>query len=192
LLSIGNTKLGGVLNFSIPAQITCPGASQWCFIHCYCKKGAILWKPAKNLHGLNFTKSQGSEFVQDMLGELDKKKCNLVRIHVAGDFYSPEYIQKWIKIVGKSDKKFFATTKSWRIPRLKEPLELLRTLPNISLKASTDSTTEPAPNDWDEIGIGKTYSSKVSRHCTYQQDKTTCSDCRLCWDKGMNVVLKAH
>ena len=34
-LGNGNMKIGAVPTFSLPARLTCPGASPWCLSHCY-------------------------------------------------------------------------------------------------------------------------------------------------------------
>jgi len=42
-----------------------------------------------------------------------KRKLDVVRIHDAGDFYSPEYRDKWLEVMRVcDDKQFYAYTKS--------------------------------------------------------------------------------
>jgi hypothetical protein len=80
--------------------------------------------------------SQSEEFVPTMLSELDKLRIFhrdsggqfAVRIHASGDFYSPQYINKWLTIIElRPGIQFYAYTKSiamW------ERIQRLHTLPD--------------------------------------------------------------
>jgi hypothetical protein len=183
--------MGKVLNFSLPAGITCPGSSDWCRKFCYAKKGTMVFPTVKKAYEFNWAESKQDSFVTKILYELDKSSIELVRIHVAGDFYNTDYIDKWIKIIeGSIDKMFFAATKSWRDPKLIDSLEQLKYLPNMSLKASTDDTTGAPPGRWKEMGIEKTTSKGT--FCGYQTKGIQCSECQACWDKNLNIIMHKH
>jgi hypothetical protein len=93
-----------------------------------------------------WTKNSEVETLPDEL-PLDAK---LVRLHVSGDFTTPEYIQHWIKLVLEHpDVHFWGYTRSWRLPDLLPDLNRLRALPNVQLFASMDkSIKERPPADW--------------------------------------------
>jgi hypothetical protein len=53
-----------------------------------------------------------------MVAEIIGKKVEVVRIHSAGDFYSREYLEKWIQIAMSLPKvKFYAYTKMVRLTK---------------------------------------------------------------------------
>jgi hypothetical protein len=72
--------------------------------------------------------------------------AEIFRIHVSGDFDSPEYIQNWItRVKEETEVAFWAYTRSWRVKTLLPRLEVLRALPNMQLFASLDPSCEELP-----------------------------------------------
>jgi len=181
ILQPGNTKIGRIWNFSVPAAetmidgerfITCPGRSRWCMEKCYAKKGKFEFGVAKRRHHENLLETFKPDFpsiLMETCGEMltpgcKPRKIKYMRVHVAGDFYDEEYIRKWIKIVKESPEwRFWGTTRSWRIPKLRDALEELRALTNIQLFGSTDESIPLkeieylAEKGWREAGIEKSY-----------------------------------
>jgi hypothetical protein len=76
--------------------------------------------------------------------------ATLIRIHVSGDFSSPNYINQWTALVRRNPGVlFWAYTRSWRVAHLLPDLEELRALPNMQLFASMDkSILELPPKGW--------------------------------------------
>ena len=107
-----------VLNFSLPAYKTitgktvCPFAKD-CIKYCYAQKGNYRYPSV--VKGLNnrYNLSQTDEFIPQMNATIILERPTHVRIHDSGDFYSPEYLNKWIQIA-KDNKNviFYAYTKS--------------------------------------------------------------------------------
>lgn len=141
----GNTKLGpDVYTYSrLPGRIggTCPGSSMECEYICYAKR-VIQTPPVWEV----WTRNSQTEDVPETL----PPGAKYIRIHVSGDFSSPNYIQQWIALVRRNpDVWFWAYTRSWRVPHLLPDLEELRALPNMQLFASMDkSITEWPPMGW--------------------------------------------
>jgi len=91
----------------------------------------------------NWLASQKEDFVPkmiDMIGEAKKKgKIKAIRVHDSGDFYSPQYIDKWNEIAkAHPDMTFYAYTKSHH-PKLRERLNELEKLPNFNIVQSFGS-----------------------------------------------------
>jgi hypothetical protein len=107
-----------VLNFSLPAYKTitgktvCPFAKD-CIKYCYAQKGNYRYPSV--IKGLNnrYNLSQTDEFIPQMNATIILERPTHVRIHDSGDFYSPEYLNKWVTIA-KQNKEviFYAYTKS--------------------------------------------------------------------------------
>lgn len=130
LLGSGNTKLKKtaaefgvtIFNFSIPAgndkktgKITCPFAGS-CLSLCYAKKGMYRFGNVERALSDRYEASKKDNFVDLITDELSKvksKKQIYVRIHDSGDFYSPAYFEKWVKIAENNPAvRFYAYTKS--------------------------------------------------------------------------------
>lgn len=148
MLAKGNSKLGKTIwCFSIPAGASCPGKSEICSSRCYAQKGFFVMPSVQRAQENNWEITRRGDFVEQMLDELKKKKATVVRIHVAGDYYSAEYVRKWIQIVRACpDIKFFTYTRSWRIPEIRKVLTELSHCPNVRMWWSVDKETGDPPN----------------------------------------------
>ena len=150
---MGNRKIGmGVFTYSRPAgaENTCPGATIECEAICYAKRiaGPVVEVYARNM---------GSD-VPPIPDE-----CQVLRIHVSGDFDSIEYIDNWIsRLLERPDVTCWAYTRSWRVPELLPNLEALRNLPNVQLFASMDpSCQDVPPAGWRRAWIYRDFDSAV-------------------------------
>ena len=108
-----------IFNFSIPAyktrsgKITCPFADS-CVKYCYAQKGNYTRFPVvQELMEQKYKISKTNTFIPLMNEEIRKKKATHIRIHDSGDFYSPQYLNKWVDIATQNnDVIFYAYTKS--------------------------------------------------------------------------------
>ena len=107
-----------VLNFSLPAYKTitgktvCPFAKD-CIKYCYAQKGNYRYPSV--VKGLNnrYELSKTADFIPQMNATIILERPTHVRIHDSGDFYSIEYLQKWVQIANDNkDVIFYAYTKS--------------------------------------------------------------------------------
>ena len=110
-----------VFNFGIPAyksitgKITCPFADE-CINFCYARKGAYIWGNVKPAFERRFELTRSSDFIVEMNKEILKKKPDYVRVHDSGDYYSKEYLNKWIEIaIHNPDVRFYSYTNSVEI-----------------------------------------------------------------------------
>ena len=158
MIQPGNTKLGHVPNFSLPAETTCPGRTELCVKHCYARKGHFRQFNVRLAHANNYDLSLKSYFAKNMIAEIAQLGISVLRMHVGGDFYSAPYIRKWIKIAKACPSTtFFAYTHSWTVPRLVRALVEFGELPNVQLwwscDADTHETNGPPPDCSDEIRV---------------------------------------
>ena len=108
-----------IFNFSIPAyktksgKSTCPFAGG-CQKFCYAQKGNYTRFPiVQELMEQKYKISKTNNFITLMNEEIKKKKATHVRIHDSGDFYSTEYLNKWVQIANDNKEViFYAYTKS--------------------------------------------------------------------------------
>ena len=116
LLSMGNTKIGLNLvrtaSFGLEALKTCPNASS-CAIGCFALGGNYLFKSVKDAQERRLQASKQDDFIDVMGQELIKLRVGAVRVHDAGDYYSEEYLDKWIEIAKRNPSiVFYSYTKS--------------------------------------------------------------------------------
>lgn len=112
-------------NYGIPALksvtglVTCPMAGQ-CAKGCYAQAGAYVWSNVAQAYEWRLEQSQKDNFPELLQKELAPKiktalrqgKQLVIRIHDSGDFYSVQYLRKWLKIIQANPTViFYAYTK---------------------------------------------------------------------------------
>lgn len=107
-----------VLNFSLPAYKTetgktvCPFAKD-CIKYCYAQKGNYRYPSVQKGLNKRYELSKTNNFVPMMNATITLERPTHVRIHDSGDFYSVEYLNKWLEIAKQNkDVIFYAYTKS--------------------------------------------------------------------------------
>jgi len=194
LMVKGNSKLGPEVGiFNLPPIKTCT-PSDWC-LHggkdgkpmCYALRGK---HPLPNVVAANKRKlkeSKRKDFVQRVVKEI-KGRFSYVRIHASGDFYSDEYVQKWIDIAKQGpDILFIAFTKR---RDLTESIRELNRLPNVNIRESLDKS-RPKP----EMGLKFSFinHSAPPRRKTVIDCHESCPECGYsCWVKTHDVILHEH
>jgi hypothetical protein len=216
---IGNLKIGlGVYTYSrlpgsdvepalgLPEQPnpwhvnlgTCPGASHECTAICYASRPVAEQGPVFEMWRRNsLTESVPLELPPD---------CKFLRIHISGDFTTPEYINDWTRLLLRNPEvTVWAYTRSWRVPELLPALEALRSLPNVQLFASMDlSIAEMPPHGWRRAWIDGDARADIGRLSTYNRqtvdgtytlvcpeetgDKPNCLACGYCLKGDKNDV----
>jgi hypothetical protein len=125
----GNRKLTNnettrFMIWNLPAQKTCPFATELCKKSCYAKKAERVYPQVLPSREANYSESLSPDFVSNMIYTIKtllnskgfKGKKAVFRIHESGDFYNLEYTRKWIAICKhfENDNRiiFLAYTKS--------------------------------------------------------------------------------
>ena len=141
LLALGNSKLGdGIYTFSLPAVSTCPGSSPACRRECYATRGNFRHARPRYRRNLAATRDPG--FAARLAAEVRRRWVGCVRVHVSGDFYSADYVRAWIAVARACPgTRFYAYTRSWRVPHLAPALAELARLRNVRLWYSCDRDT---------------------------------------------------
>jgi len=184
-----NIKLGVLPSFSLPALKTCPGKTEFCSRLCYGLRGRFTRKRMREIYQSNLEASKQADFVERIVYGILKTGAEAFRLHVVGDFYSVEYVEKWLEIAGRLPSvKFFGSTRSWRVPELRDIMERFRDLPNVHLRASLDFSHLDKPSDsgrvWSIEGKGDP--------CPHDYSSVeNCIACKKCWQtKDSNIRLR--
>lgn len=129
----GNAKLGkNVYTFSLPAGFTCPGALE-CLskankttgkltdgpetkFRCFSASAENQYPAVRQQRWHNFDllrKCKSHDDMYNLILNSLPKKCQIVRIHVSGDFFNQFYFNAWARVASvRQDVTFYAYTKS--------------------------------------------------------------------------------
>lgn len=112
-------KMSGrpTFNWAIPSNQTisgiktCPNAAT-CAKGCYAVTGLYRLPRNQRILKERFNLSLSNKFVQVMTDEIKRRRILRLRIHDSGDFYSKEYLEKWLKIARENPGvEFYTYTK---------------------------------------------------------------------------------
>tara|TARA_R110002094_G_scaffold221223_2_gene195143 strand:+ start:18 stop:758 length:741 start_codon:yes stop_codon:yes gene_type:complete len=138
-VSKGNDKTG-CFSFDLPAKITCPGMTSACGSKCYAASMMRVYKGVAAKYARNLELANSDDFVMRMVRDIPPR-CEF-RIHVSGDFYSTEYVDKWIEIAKRrTDVILYTYTRSWVIPDIWLRIRELNNLLNVNVNLSVDDDT---------------------------------------------------
>lgn len=133
LLVRGNSKLDkSILCWSLAPIVSCLNCAQ-CKDTCYARKAYRQYPNVKTAWDRNFSMAKDGSFVPAIVRQLQKaRSCNVVRLHVSGDFFSKEYISNWETIIKQFPAvTFYTYTKVSHI--FPEELARLSSLPNMNI-----------------------------------------------------------
>lgn len=127
----GNAKLGKhVATFSLPSGFTCPKAKE-CLsradkvtgkitdgketvFRCYSASQEALYPGTRKArwHNFDLLRKENKRGMEELINSSLPNKSKLIRIHVAGDFFSEDYLMAWINVAKNNpDKTFYCYTK---------------------------------------------------------------------------------
>jgi len=201
MISYGNAKVGEIPSFSISTQ-SCdmiPGpALQDCKKRCYARRHVEIYPNVVARYMMNLKLTRDPMFVafmdQDIKASKKIQKVGVFRWHVAGDFYSQEYLDKANELARLNPNiLFYAYTKAFHLDWSHRPMNFL-------VRISDDKgiwTGDYGKYD----GVARVYDKTAACPagfvpCGAQRvDGMTCAKCRLCASqkgRGCNVGFKRH
>lgn len=200
-LSEGNEKLRNsdkvrFLIWNLPYRWTCPYATALCLKSCYAR-AAERYNSPKASRYRNYEKSLEDSFVADMIETIEyhlarpvfKGKKVVFRIHESGDFYSQEYVDKWVEIINHfADRKnlvFMAYTKS--LPFFEK--YDVKAMTNFSFIASVWADTSADMLEIIERRQYRIYTA-VNSFDSWNGNKCRCADCAHCQQCMNNKVSR--
>ena len=175
-----------------------------CIQECeYCYNDPILlrWKNV----GKNYDNVTQSIINREKIPPIPKNKVNC-RISINGDFSfdniddSIYYIMEWYRVASEHENvNFFSYTKSWKDKKLLPYLNKLRSLKNVTIRASIDKTTGyKIPKNWTYSGILENNTLdkiKVKKYfiCQFNNKKSKlykvpCDKCKICISKKLSHI----
>lgn len=190
----GNLKMGkGVYIFNLPPLKTCTPSS-WCLgkdlgkPRCYALRNNFTFPSVIKSSEERYMLSHSKDFSHEMIEFIQKKNIKYFRIHSSGDFYSKDYIDKWIKIAKKCEKTKFRSTTRRR--DLIDKIEELNNLSNVIIRESLDDeVSEPKTN----LNFAALSHLKIVQERPVYKCKDNCEICEhYCWGNRVNVCFDEH
>lgn len=204
--------------FSTRALLDCPYKSIGCAIVCYATKGQHNAPSVKDNRERAKKATLKESFADDMIYTLETEFKSLrymgnhmiLRLHESGDFYSLEYLKKWIKVIeyfmSRNDFTICFYTKSFTFFNALEECEkeILRKAMErniVAMSASLDDTTNA--NQLKEYFLLKknfplcnTYACTEDINTIQHDNVCDCADCAKCGhctkSQGKTNVVKIH
>lgn len=199
-ISMGNSKMGAIPSFSLPAGLSCAkGAFAPCFKDCYARKlqsrrPTVLHAYADNMGKLEENLPACEAWLNWWFDSPNAPR--LFRIHVSGDFYSVQYFHMWQRIAKRHPQtSFLAFTKQFDVVKNGVCFHCLPK--NLILIASAWPGVDLPPWVKEELPIAymqdgtETRIPESAHICT----GNCAGECMgYCWNmrKGMAVVLPKH
>lgn len=194
-ISKGNTKTGAIPSFSLPAGATCSAkACKTCYADgCYARKLERLRPTVHKTYEENYLIAKNYPNLLESYLNLYFSMPNsprMFRIHVAGDFFSREYFELWLRVIrSHPNTTFLAFTKREGViapylSSLPKNLELIwsawpgvpipKTVYGLSIAWMQDGTEDRIPDN-------------------AVQCPGNCETCAKCWAMdGHDVVFRKH
>jgi hypothetical protein len=143
LLTQGNSKVGQAIHlWSLPALTTCPGSSPNCERVCYAGTNRYRYPAVRRRLRWNLVQAKKPDFADRMAAEVRTRGCLVVRIHAAGDFFSKEYAEAWLRVMREVPQpRYYWYSRSWRVPDIRVVLERMAALSCCRGWFSTDADT---------------------------------------------------
>ena len=194
-ISLGNSKIGKMFNFSLPPGKTCSAAAcATCYKQgCYACKSYRQYKNVRIAWDENYDicKNEPARAERAIMEYLAKHghKANYFRVHVSGDFFSRDYFDMWIRIAKAFPAiKFLAFTKQFG---------------NID-PAALPANFAVRLSDWPGVEIPEKLAAVLP--VAYLDDDTrpastfkgaytcpgSCTICKHCFDSKSNTVFHKH
>lgn len=201
--------------FNTRAILDCPFRSAGCEAVCYATKGNHQFPSVKESRSRSFEESKRDDFTKRMAYtiryHLTTKRFNgttmIIRIHESGDFYSVQYLKKWVKIWKSMEAEpvlFVFYTKSFQFflmlteeekNIIRRMMKALKLAMNLSVDDTTSTRQRMAYLEMvKQFPLANTY--RVTETATDGDDKCDCADCAKCGAcnkaTGKEKVVEIH
>ena len=200
------------------ALLDCPFATEGCKAVCYATKGNHQFSDVKESRIKSYNETKRDDFPKAMLYTIETEKRTkrysnsvmIIRIHESGDFYSLQYMKKWVKIWAGLEHddttksvlytkcfKFLLMLNEEERALINRMLESRKLSINLSLD---DTTTEQQLQAYLEVKklYPKTNTYYATEHVENVEHDNVCdcADCAKCGTcnkgTGKTTVVKIH
>lgn len=189
------SKLDGIRSWSLEALDTCPASKQAdgtlvdACKGCYATTGNYRFPNVKAPRVENKLDWQAIDWTDRMVKQLDSDRY--FRWFDSGDMYALPLAEKILEVMQRTPwVKHWLPTRMAKFPKFRAVLREMQSLPNVSIRFSSDSVQGeyisgthgsvivPTPDD---VKQGMTL-------CRAYENAGKCNGCRACYDKSVDVI----
>ena len=190
----GNSKMGqNVYLYNLPAKDTCT-PTHWCLYGrngkpaCYALRNNFCLPTVIEAAKKRLEISKQPDFVEKMSEFIRDKKVNYFRMHSSGDFYSNEYVQKWLEIAKNCPDTLFRS--STRRLDLTDSIIELNSLSNVIIRESLDLDR---PEQQTSLPFSALAHLPIVQRESCYKCPNDCDKCGFsCWKNRWNTCFDEH
>jgi len=159
---------------------------------CYAVGGNYRFKNVKEARSHNKRDWQRSEWVADMIEELDSDRY--FRWFDSGDMYSLALAEKMYEICKATPwTKHWIPTRMHKFKKFRDVIDRLNALDNVVVRLSSDGINGEIIEDaqYSSTIIPFIDSVTVATVCNAPLQEGKCKKCRACWSKDVKVIAYA-
>ena len=189
------SKLDGIRSWSLQALDTCPGSKDKsgelvaACSGCYATTGNYRYPNVKAPREHNRSDWQRNNWVFDMVTELANDRY--FRWFDSGDMYSIDLARKIYMVMQATPHvKHWLPTRMYKFKKFQAVIALMRQLPNVVVRASSDSITGDVLTDQKHSStIASSFDDRDDISvCKAYEHGGKCSGCRACWDASVAII----
>jgi len=181
-------------SWSLEALNTCPGSRDIngnlvaACQGCYATTGNYRFPNVKAPRVENKSDWKRADWVDDMVSALDNDRY--FRWFDSGDMYSLQLAWKIYQVMQLTPwVRHWLPTRMHKFTKFQTVLEMMKALPNVKVRPSSDSVTGAFDDRHGSTIIPDSTSAPDGVEvCKAYENKGKCGDCRKCWDKAISVI----
>lgn len=189
------SKLDGIRSWSLQALDTCPGslAAPGVLVDacrgCYATTGNYNYPNVKAPRLSNREDWQRIDWVSDMVSALQNDR--FFRWFDSGDMYALGLAEKILEVMRLTPWcSHWLPTRMHKFPKFALVLQEMRSLPNVSVRFSSDSINGQYTKKLhgSVIVANPDQTTKEMTLCRAYENAGKCNGCRACWDRSVKVI----
>jgi len=182
-------------SWSLQARETCPGSIDPATktllpvcAGCYATQGNYVFPNVKAPREENRKDWKREDWVSDMVAAIAKEK--FFRWFDSGDVYHPGLAEKIYYVMEQTPHvRHWLPTKSYNIPKIRFWLNMMKELPNVAVRFSSPTVDGMFSAEHGSCVVPSFDSdTQANAVCDAYERDGKCGDCRVCWDKTVDVV----
>lgn len=202
MIKLSKTAKMPAKSWSLPAVTTCPASIDPATKElvdvcktCYADKGFYNMPTVKAPRFHNMEDWKRDDWADEMITALKNQK--FFRWFDSGDMYAVALANKIFEVIKRTPEcRHWLPTKMYKFKKFKRILNKINSLPNVSVRFSSDSILGTKINIKGFVDSTVVPKNTVAVDgvwlCPSSKNEGKCGDCRACWSKKVQTVAYIH